>query len=302
MKENMFKGKTIKPVFFTVLSLTVLVFILSACFSFPAVVAGPYIKDGTYTFYPRIQATRAGRNINAYLDKITVREGNVIVSLTAWPEGNSPYAIEGGWNFAQASILTLTDLDNPARTYAMAERGGDGGFTNQYVAFQDVRETSRLRLTYSLRNPPVVFNEIVLGEPDRNIELPPLRSGTYTFNPRLRAKQTGRDVDVYLDRIAVTDGYFIVCINETPEGTDRSRRIDGNWANRNAYASIVLRNLDYPSKSYLVVDRANENGTAILVFENVTGSRFALYDIGYDAKLVDSQKITFDEIILENPD
>ena len=136
----------------------------------PAQPAGP--QNGTYTFWPRLQATRAGLTAdNIFIAQITVtREFMVIhycrTATGPFKEGEDTYAPSG---FYYPQNFILQDLNNPPRSYnpvsAQAHSNGMGRILS--TSFNRVNST-HFKLTVGPygENPPYVFEEIVLGEPD----------------------------------------------------------------------------------------------------------------------------------------
>ena len=132
-----------------------------------------YPKNGTYTFYPRLQAYYAGRAVNCYLDRIIVRGEYLTFYLTdrAVGEGSDP---EGQWWQGSARTgddrMVLQDLDNPRRTWKYIDRGnvGDTHSTQFWLSYQGVN-AKRLTLIWN-RNGDVgyVFEEIIIpADPDQ---------------------------------------------------------------------------------------------------------------------------------------
>jgi len=69
---------------------------------------------GTYTFWPRPQATQDGKRVSAYLDKAVVRSGDITFYVTGHQTSTGDYV--HGRDYEQE----LQDLDVPARTYTKA--------------------------------------------------------------------------------------------------------------------------------------------------------------------------------------
>jgi TolB-like protein len=137
----------------------------------PAVPAGP--QNGVYTFWPRLQATRAGLTAdNIFIAQITVtREFMVIhycrTATGPFKEGEDTYAPSG---FYYPQNFILQNLNNPSRSYnpvsAQAHNNGMGRILS--TSFNRVNST-HFKLTVGPygENPPFVFEEIILGEPDK---------------------------------------------------------------------------------------------------------------------------------------
>jgi TolB-like protein len=122
--------------------------------------AGP--QSGTYTFYPRIQATRGGLEISSYLDRIVVRGNYLNVYVTSRAEGrgsSSSVYQDASWGNA-----LLQDLDNPSKIYNKSNSVEQDGFA--VVTYEKVT-ARRFRLYIRDGNrPETVFEEIILGQPE----------------------------------------------------------------------------------------------------------------------------------------
>ena len=100
-----------------------------------------------------------------------------------------------------------------------------------------------------------------------------IKNGTYYFFPRLRAIQTGRDVNAYLDRIVVRSGYFNFVVLGTPTGGENtSPEGDNQWYLDEEH--FLLQNLDNQRLSYNAVNVSYEEPRTIS-FQNIRGSRFS---------------------------
>jgi hypothetical protein len=134
----------------------------------PAPAQAAPLRNGTYTFYPRLRVMQGGVDKDAYLDRIVVRSGYLTVYLVDKPIGKgSSYGIGGnGWGGSAQSYIILQDLDNPSRTWNPTTTGDDSVSGGKYITFEKVT-AKRFSLTNNYVKPPLVFDEIVLGEPDR---------------------------------------------------------------------------------------------------------------------------------------
>ena len=127
----------------------------------PAQPAGP--KNGTYTFWPRPQATQAGMPIKAYVDQVVVRGNYLIVILAPEPTGNNTKDGPEGGNYWHAQDdIVLQDLDNPRLSWNCVETTYE---TPRRISFQGVT-AKRFSLTNNRDRVPQIFEEIKLGEPD----------------------------------------------------------------------------------------------------------------------------------------
>jgi hypothetical protein len=123
------------------------------------------IANGTYYFYPRPRAIFAGRDINAYVDKIVVRSGYFNVYIVGTPSGDTvePEG-ENSWANMAGNRFTLQDLDRPRIAYTATN--GTGGEIPRIIGFQDVTG-KRFKLTYQWpggTNTPHIFEEINMDE------------------------------------------------------------------------------------------------------------------------------------------
>jgi len=150
--------------------------------SVPAKPAAP--AKGTYTFYPRPQATqggipvRASDGASAYIDRIVVSGKYFTVFLVAVPEGKARgYMMIPGnnWRGSAEGSIKLQDLDNPRLTYNVVNTGDDpetGGVFNTFEGVTARRFSLSNSYTGQLTSsgnssPPVVFEEIVMpAQPD----------------------------------------------------------------------------------------------------------------------------------------
>jgi len=131
----------------------------------PATPAAP--QNGTYTFYPRLRAHEGGVEKNSYIDRIMVRSGYLTIYLVDRPLGRGNRADSSyGWSGMYSDGVILQDLDRPSRSYNVTNRGTDEVTGGDYIVFQNV-VGNRFRLTQTRANPPAVFDEIILGTPDR---------------------------------------------------------------------------------------------------------------------------------------
>jgi len=131
-----------------------------------------------------------------------------------------------------------------------------------------------------------------------------IANGTYTFWPRPRAMQEGRDVNVYLDRIVVRGGYFTMYFTDKREGTSRDAPPMGNTAAYNFNGSI--QNLDSPNSRPIF----HTNYTAVydnglfqftVVFNNHNVRKFSFSWTNKDRS--DVAPIVLEEIIMpDQPD
>jgi len=139
------------------------------------------LKNGTYTFYPRLRATKAGLPVdNVFIGQITVAGGYMTIHFARTAEGawNSSTGSVGSveWDYAPSGFyhkenFTLQDLDNPSRSYnpASDQSSGNGMGRIWSITFNQIN-SRRFKLTFLLypgENPPYIFDEIIIGEPDK---------------------------------------------------------------------------------------------------------------------------------------
>jgi TolB-like protein len=137
----------------------------------PAQPAGP--QNGTYTYYPRLRAMKSGLAAdNIFIAQITVTKDFMVIhycrtATGPFKEGEDTYAPSG---FYYPQNFILQDLNNPSRSYnpvdARNHSNGMGRILS--TSFNRINST-RFKLTVGPygENPPFVFEEIVLGEPDQ---------------------------------------------------------------------------------------------------------------------------------------
>ena len=133
--------------------------------------AGP--KNGIYTFWPRLRPTKAGlATDNIFIAQITITRDFMVIHYSRTAQGVFK---EGEWDYAPSGFyypenFILQDLNNPSRSYnpvdARSTNNGMGKICS--TSFNRINAT-RFKLTVGPygENPPYVFEEIVLGEPDR---------------------------------------------------------------------------------------------------------------------------------------
>ena len=123
--------------------------------------AGP--KEGTYTLYPRVRASRSGIPIDMYIARVIVSSDYIVMYLATNPEGEIRIpAIYGG---NAPGDFSVQNLDNPAQSYSGVNAVyGGGQATVEAVSFRRFSFTRfKLSITHS---EPIVWSEIILNEPD----------------------------------------------------------------------------------------------------------------------------------------
>jgi hypothetical protein len=147
--------------------------------------------------------------------------------------------------------------------------------------------------------PPVAATAPVAAAPPAPAAAP--ANGTYPFNPRLRAFSGAREVNVYLYRAVVRNGYVTLYLQDVPTETVRfgwdfiGLKLLGRWGQNNT----VLKDLDNPSRVFYFVENSVHVNAGFCTFQNVTGTRFSLTTAN---DTTGNPPIVFDEIILGKPD
>jgi hypothetical protein len=137
----------------------------------PVQPAGP--QNGTYTFWPRLRAWQAGVAVDFYIAQITVTRDFMVIHYCRTATG--PFK-ESEWEYAPSGFYSsgnfiLQDLNNPSRSYnPISARSTDNGMGRICSTSFNRINATRFKLEckpYGSTNPPYVFEEIVLGEPDQ---------------------------------------------------------------------------------------------------------------------------------------
>jgi TolB-like protein len=139
--------------------------------------AAARLANGTYTFWPRLTATKAGLPVdNVFIPRITVAGGYMTIHFARNAQGAWTTATE--WDYAPSgfydkSHFILQDLDSPSRSYnpASAQSTNNGMGKIWSISFNQTN-IRRFRLTckmYSSDDPSYIFDEIVVpDQPDQN--------------------------------------------------------------------------------------------------------------------------------------
>jgi TolB-like protein len=125
------------------------------------------LRSGTYTFYPRLRATQGGVDVNAYIDRIVIRGEYMNIFLTNEPIGRGG-APAGEWRHSwriSANDFFIQDIDRPTRTWVRVNYGDDETTGGMFLTYQGVT-ASRFKLTSRADNPHMIFDEIIIGNPD----------------------------------------------------------------------------------------------------------------------------------------
>jgi len=127
--------------------------------------------NGTYTFIPRLRAYMGASAVDAYISHIIVRGDFMAVYITStmngpWrPAGRNVFRDRGS-----VQNVRLRDLDNPSQIF-LPEAGRQSTHSwddnGEWFTFRGVRGR-RFSLTITHEAQPLAWDEITLGEPDRN--------------------------------------------------------------------------------------------------------------------------------------
>ena len=253
------------------------------------------LQEGTYTFWPRLQAVKNGIPQAVYVHQVVVRGRNVLVYIGEASRGPSTsyYGVTGSW----LSGALLTNLDNSSQSWSSTSvsRTGDHRIGSIVLSFENVSGT-RFSMESGSGNDIVIFEEIQLTRPDAPLQTSQARAGTYTFWPRVQAIRSGMPQAVYIHQVVVRGRHTLVYIGESARGPSTSYYgITGAWL-----SGALITDLDNPSQSwsYVGIQRSDDNnlGSIILSFENISGTRFSL-ESGSGNDIV-----IFEEFILGDPD
>ena len=137
--------------------------------------------NGTYTFWPRLQALRDGSPLkNIFIPQITVSDNSVIIYFCANSQGvYGPDLIVNDWDiiwdsgvdgFYNSEYFTLYDSEDPSQVYkpAQANSTNNGMGKIWSLTFNNLTST-RFKLTgkqYFTDQSDFIFDEIIMSEPD----------------------------------------------------------------------------------------------------------------------------------------
>jgi TolB-like protein len=123
------------------------------------------LQNGTYRFYPRLRANQGGVDKDIYLDRIVIRNNYLTIYLVDRSVGKgSYYGADRNWSGNTQDRTALKDL-NSNLTWSVASWGEDSETGGMYLTFVRVT-TSRFSLSNNGPYPPMVFDEIVLRNPN----------------------------------------------------------------------------------------------------------------------------------------
>jgi hypothetical protein len=100
------------------------------------------------------------------IDKVVVGGGYLNVYFTNVPQAKGSTSVEGHNNWFYETNVILQDLDNPRLSWNGITQREDLASGHRIITFQGVT-AKRFSVTNKWENnPPNVFDEIILGEPD----------------------------------------------------------------------------------------------------------------------------------------
>jgi len=125
-------------------------------------------RNGVYTFYPRFRSMQAGLPVNnVFVPQITVTRDYIVIHFCRSATGEWENGISG---FYDRRNFTLQDLDNPSRFYSpVSARSTNNGMGTIWSISFDRFTAVRFSLSckpYGSTNPAIIFEEIILGEPN----------------------------------------------------------------------------------------------------------------------------------------
>jgi hypothetical protein len=180
-------------------------------------------------------------DIDVYLDRVEIQGSYLNFYLVDIPVGKGSYnTTSRNWGGRDSTRFSKS---GSSWIYPVADMGEDNVTGGMYITFQLLSSKLGKQLNFynDNVNPIKGFGEIILGDPD--VKAPqgnaPVASsggspsnGTYTFSPRLRASQGGRDIDLYRDRVEIKGILWkstIVYLVDTPVGRGNQYNTSRNW-------------------------------------------------------------------------
>lgn len=109
------------------------------------------LEDGEYTISPRIQGWNGALRVDAYLEKIVVANGYMVLFIS----GSASRHFSGS--------MILQDTDNTSMTYKEITCDKNNNF--YMITFQAPKQGRHFKL-YDNDTPPNIMNDIIIGEPD----------------------------------------------------------------------------------------------------------------------------------------
>jgi TolB-like protein len=114
------------------------------------------VKAGTYTFFPRPQATVGGLPVEHWLDKVFVSGNFFIVFIVDAPRGESRHDTTPRWTGHVSGEPTRLDSQNTSKSWKIVRFTGVGYSGNYNFTFENVTGTSFI-LTSDYEKPPIVL-------------------------------------------------------------------------------------------------------------------------------------------------
>jgi Txe/YoeB family toxin of Txe-Axe toxin-antitoxin module len=266
---------------------------------------GILLEEGTYTFYPRPRGMRDGQDIDMYLDKIVVSDGFFNMYFVSIARGIPKDLPDMGSNVSLAYEGFIYDLDNPSKPpLHSTTRKNETGV--RIVTFENhgIRNFSfTWRQTNTRTNESVdrIIEKITISEPDQIDSRPKLTDGTYTYYPRLRGMREGQDIDMYLDKIVVSNGFFNMYFVDRTLGIPRDLPDMGSNVSL-AYDGLIY-DLDNPSKPPLLAAKhTRETGLRIVTFDNHSIRNFSFTWLQTNTRTNESVDRVIENITVGEPD
>jgi len=135
----------------------------------PVAVPAGAPQNGTYLIQPRVRAHQAGVAQNLWVDRVMVRDGFLTVYFTGSAVGKGGDGDFPPFWSTSPGIILLTNLDRTNQIFGPVSRGedDDGADLNStngfYLTFQGVN-FRQFSLTSTSKNPPIIFDRIVLTQ------------------------------------------------------------------------------------------------------------------------------------------
>jgi hypothetical protein len=132
------------------------------------------MKNGTYTLWPRPRATQAGLPADMWIPQVIATNDYIVIFFAEKAAGDFSDGRSGIYysEWRDANLIQLQDLDNPSRFYkpVSINKSDNGGGRIWSMSFRRFPAT-RFSLTcekvgFHPNQTPMVFEEIILGEPD----------------------------------------------------------------------------------------------------------------------------------------
>ena len=135
---------------------------------------GAGAENGTYTFWPRPRAMQAGLPAEMWIPQIIASNDYIVIFFAGKASGDFSDGRSGIYysEWRDANLIQLQDLDNPSRFYKpvsinKTDNGGGAIWSMSFRRFSATRFSLTCeKVGFHPNQTPMVFEEIVLGEPD----------------------------------------------------------------------------------------------------------------------------------------